>query len=826
MSTTPRVVIIGAGIVGANLADELTARGWDRVTVVDQGPLPLTGGSTSHAPGLVFQTNSAKTMTEFARYTVEKFMSLDVDGAWCFNQVGGLEVATTPDRLAELYRRQGWDTAWGIEATVLSPEECVRLHPLVDPDRILGGLHVPSDGLAKASRAVLALARRAAARGARFQGSTRVTGIEQAGGRVTGVRTTGLGTMGGGVIPADIVVSCAGFWGPAIGAMAGMPVPLLPLAHQFAWTGQVAELAGRNDELTEASLPILRHQDRDLYYREKGDRLGIGSYAHRPMPVELSDLPEGEISAASMPSMLPFTEEDFAGAWEQSKLLLPSLRLAKIDSGFNGIFSFTPDGNPLIGESPEVAGFWIAEAVWVTHSAGVARSVAQLLVDGRSEVDLHGCDVHRFEEVQLSEEYVRETSQRSFVEVYDILHPLQPRLAPRGLRVSPFHARQEALGAVFLEAAGWERPHWYEANAPLVAQLPPEWVPPERDPWAGQFWSPIAAAEAWRTRTAVAMYDMTPLKRLEVAGPGALDLLQRVTTGQLDKSVGSVSYTLALDEAGGIRSDLTVARLGERLFQVGANGPLDHDYLRRQAPADGSVEIRDITGGTCCIGLWGPRARDLVRSLTDDDFSNDGLKYFRAKRARLGGVPVTAMRLSYVGELGWEIYAGADTGQRLWDLLWAAGRDLGVFAAGRAAFNSLRLEKGYRSWGQDMTTEHNPYEAGLGFAVRKQKGGFVGSEAITGVDDGTVSRRLSCLTIDDGRSVVLGNEPVYADGRPAGYVTSAAFGHTVGRPIAYAWLPASAGVGSRVEIGYFGRRIPATVAAEPLVDPAMTRIRG
>jgi dimethylglycine oxidase len=819
MSATPRVVIIGAGIVGANLADELTARGWNNVTVLEQGPLPLPGGSSSHAPGLVFQTNAAKTMTEFARYTVEKLLRLDVDGAWCFNQVGGLEVATTPERLAELHRRQGWDTSWGVEATVVSPEECARLHPLVDPARVLGGLYVPTDGLAKSPRAVVALARRAAARGALFQGSTRVTGIEQAGGRVTGVRTPD------GIIPADIVVSCAGFWGPAVGAMAGMPVPLLPLAHQFAWTGQVPELAGRNDELTEAGLPILRHQDQDLYYREKGDRLGIGSYAHRPMPVELADLPEGEISAASMPSMLPFTEDDFAGPWEQSKLLLPALRAAKVDSGFNGIFSFTPDGNPLIGESADVAGFWIAEAVWVTHSAGVARSVAQLLTEGRSEIDLHGCDVHRFEQVQLSEPYVRETAQRSFVEVYDILHPLQPRRSPRGLRVSPFHTRQQELGAFFLEAGGWERPHWYEANASLVGQLPPEWVPPPRDAWAGQFWSPVAAAEAWRTRTAVALYDMTPLTRLEVTGPGALDLLQRLTTGQLDKSVGSVTYTLALDEAGGIRSDLTVARLGPQLFQVGANGALDHDYLRRQAAADGNVEVRDITGGTCCIGLWGPRARDLVQSLTGDDFSREGLKYFRARRARIGGVPVTAMRLSYVGELGWELYTGADTGQRLWDQLWAAGQDLGVIAAGRAAFNSLRLEKGYRSWGTDMTTEHNPYEAGLGFAVRRQKDAFAGREAIAGLDDGTTVRRLSCLTVDDGRSVVLGQEPVYLDGVPAGYVTSAAFGHTVGRPVAYAWLPAAAGVGTRVEIGYFDRRIAATVAAEPLVDPEMTRIR-
>ncbi|MGY1593628.1 FAD-dependent oxidoreductase [Geodermatophilus sp. SYSU D00708] len=821
MSTTPRVVIIGAGIVGANLADELTARGWDRVTVVDQGPLPLTGGSTSHAPGLVFQTNASKTMTAFASYTVEKLLSIDVDGAWCFNQVGGLEVATTPERLADLHRKQGWATSWGVEAQVVDVDECVRLHPLVDRDRILGGLHIPSDGLAKASRAVVALARRAEARGARFQGSTRVTGIEQSGGRVTGVRTPD------GVIPADLVVSCAGFWGQELGAMVGMDVPLLPLAHQFVWTGQVPDLVGRNTELGEASLPILRHQDQDLYYRERGDTLGIGSYAHRPMPVDLRELPQGDgVGEESMPSMLPFTEEDFAPQWEESQLLLPSLRASKIDSGFNGVFSFTPDGGPLIGESRDVAGFWIAEAVWVTHSAGVARSVAQLLVDGRSEVDLHGCDVHRFEDVQLAPEYVSETSQQNFVEIYDVIHPLQPRLSPRDLRVSPFHARQQELGAVFLEAAGWERPHWYEANAGLVEELPAEWVPPERDAWAGQFWSPIAAAEAWKTRTAVAMYDMTPLKRLEVSGPGALDLLQRLTTGEMDKSVGAVTYTLALDQAGGIRSDLTVARLGGQLFQVGANGPLDLDHLLREAPDDGSVQVRDITGGTCCIGLWGPRARDLVARVSADDFSNDGLKYFRAKRARIGGVPVTAMRLSYVGELGWEIYTSADNGRRLWDVLWRAGQDLGVIAAGRAAFNSLRLEKGYRAWGHDMTTEHDPYEAGLGFAVRKQKEGHIGSRALAGKSADTVGRRLSCLTIDDGRSVVLGHEPVLVDGRPAGYVTSAAFGHTVGRPIAYAWLPASATVGTQVEIEYFGTRIAATVAAEPLVDPEMARIRG
>lgn len=820
MVSSPRVVIIGAGIVGANLADELTARGWDHITVVDQGPLPLTGGSTSHAPGLVFQTNASKTMTQFAKYTVEKFLSLDVDGEWCFNQVGGLEVATTPERLADLHRKHGWATSWGIEGRIVSAEECAELHPLINKDRVLGGLFVETDGLAKASRVVVALARRAESRGAVFQGSTKVTGIERADGRVTGVETDN------GVIPADIVVSCAGFWGVEIGAMVGMDVPLLPLAHQYAKTGQVPELVGRNSEVQEASLPILRHQDHDLYYREHGDRLGIGTYRHRPMPVDLRDLDGADdTSESDMPSMLPFTDEDFAPSWAESQSFIPTLENTKLEEGFNGIFSFTPDGGPLIGQSSEVAGFWIAEAVWVTHSAGVARAVAELLVDGRSQSELHGCDVHRFEEIQLAPSYVSETSQQNFVEIYDVMHPLQPRTNPRNLRVSPFYARQVEQGAFFLESGGWERPHWYEANAKLVDELPAEWRPPVRDDWSNLFYSPISAAEAYKTRTSLAMYDMTPLKRLEVSGAGALTLLERLTTGKMDKTVGAVTYALMLDESGGVRSDVTVTRLSAAVFQVGANGNLDLDYLQREAPADGSVQIRDITGATCCIGLWGPHAREVVEALSKDDFSNEGFKYFRSKNVHIGGVPVTAMRLSYVGELGWELYTSADNGLRLWDLLWAEGSRFDVIAGGRGAFNSLRLEKGYRSWGTDMTTEHNPYEAGLGFSVRKQKGDFVGSAALADIDDSTVTRRLTCLTVDDGRSMVLGHEPVFVDGVASGYVTSAAFGHTIGKPIAYAWLPAGLVVGTHVEIEYFGNKIVASVTAEPLVDPEAKRIR-
>jgi glycine cleavage system aminomethyltransferase T/glycine/D-amino acid oxidase-like deaminating enzyme len=809
----PRVVIIGAGVVGAALADELSAAGWTDVTVVDQGPLPAAGGSSSHAPGLVFQTNPSKTMTELARYTVEKLCSLDVDGQPCFLQVGGLEIATTPERLAELRRRHGWITSWGVEGRLVGPDECLELYPLLDRERVLGGLLVPTDGLAKAVLAVEAQIRLATARGVRFLARHEVLDITQDDGRVTAVRTDQ------GEIPADIVVCCAGIWGPKVARMAGMTLPLTPLAHQLASTGPVPALAGQS---AEAVRPILRHQDADLYYRDRFDRVTIGYYGHRPMPVSADDiLPVDD--AESMPSVLKFTEDDFADAWTETQALLPATRESKIEEGINGLFSFTTDGMPLLGESPDVKGFWVAEAVWVTHSAGVARAMSEWLVDGHcSSFDLHECDVNRFEPHQLATDYVMARDCQNFVEVYDILHPLQPAGAPRPIRTSPFYPRQQELGAFFQEATGWERPHWYEANEPLLAGRD---IPQPND-WAAKYWSPIVAAEARTTRETVAMYDMTALKRLEVTGRGAAAFLQRLSTGNVDKSVGSVTYALLLDADGGIRSDVTIARLGRDRFQVGANGNLDLDWFTRHLPGDGSVAVRDITAGTCCIGLWGPKAREVLQPLADEDFSNAGLKYFRAKRANIGSVPVTAMRLSYVGELGWEIYTTADHGLKLWDTLWAAARPLGGIAAGRGAFNSLRLEKGYRSFGTDMTYEHDPYEAGLGFAVKMDKGDFLGREALER-RAGDVRRRLACLTIDDPQAVVMGKEPVYDGERPAGYVTSAAYGYTIGKGIAYAWLPSELAVpGRSVDIGYFDRRVRAVVADEPLFDPSMTRLRG
>jgi len=808
----PQVVVIGAGVVGAALADELTERGWTEVTVVDAGPIPHTGGSSTHAPGLVFQANASRMMTELATYTVEKLVSLETEEGPCFLQVGGLEIATSPDRLRELHRRAGWLAANGIAARVLTPAECLEQHDLLDPAIVLGGLLTPTDGLAKAVRAVDAQTRRAVARGATLRPGTEVLDIAVEDGRVVGVETTQ------GRIDAEVVVCCAGIWGQRVAAMVGLDLPLTPLEHQLVRTTPVPAMAGQAEEVRR---PILRHQGEDLYYRDEFDRQVVGSYAHRPIPVAVDDFDGwgGEV----MPSVRPFTPADFEGPWKDSQALLPALAETRPESGINGMFSFTTDGGPLIGESPDVAGFWVAEAVWVTHSAGVGRAVAELLVDGVPTTDLHEAALDRFEAHQRGPAYVLERDQQNFVEVYDVLHPLQPMESPRPLRLSPFHRRQEELDAFFLEANGWERPQWYGANAPLLDDYE---IPVPGD-WAARYWSPIAGAEALATRERVALYDMTALKRIEVVGRGATEFLQGLVTGNVATSVGSVTYCLLLDPRGRIRSDVTVARLsappGQQRYQVGANGNLDLAYLQAQAPAD--VFVHDVTPGTCCIGLWGPLARDVVQSVSGDDWSDTGVRYFRAIEAHIAMVPVTALRLSYVGELGWELYTTADLGQKLWDSLWAAGQEHGIVAGGRAAFNSLRLEKGYRSFGSDMTWDHTPAEAGVGFAVKTAKEAFVGKDALATMAEPT--RRLVCLTSTDPQAVVMGKEPVLHGGEPVGYVTSAAWGFTVERAIAYAWVPASlAGPGTEVEIGYFDQRLPYVVTEEPLVDPQMTRLRG
>lgn len=824
LTAVPRVVIIGLGVVGAALADELVLRGMTDVTVVEQGPLFVTGGSSSHAPGFVFQTSPNRVMSTLAQRTLDKLDGLTVDGDWVMKRVGGLEIATTPERLTDLRRRHGLASSWGIDSALLSPEECARLWPGLEQSSVLGGFHTPSDAVVKGVRAVAWQAQRAMAGGARILGHTRVVGITTAGSRVTGVEVVGVPAADASrqTIPADVVISCAGLWGPGLARdLLGFELPMMPMEHGFGWSTPLASLAGL-DEATELVKPMLRHQDHAMYLREWGPTIAIGAYEHRPIPVEPERIAGADDFAATgtHPSMHDFTVDDFAPTWAEAQRIIPELRSADLDTDrcFNGIFSFTPDGGPMLGPVTGVDGLWLAQAVWVTQSAGVAQVVADWVTSGDPGIDTHGLDYRRFDPAVVSHDFTVARACEAYDEVYDVIHPRASTLRHRALRTTGFHDRQAALGAVFGEVAGWERPLWFEANADL-----PRPAVAERDRWSAQFWSPIAAAEAMATRTTAGLFDMSALPRLEVSGPGATALLDSLLSTSVDKPIGRIVYGLLLDNSGGVLSDVTVARLGAERYHLGVNGNLDAQWIASHRDPQSAVQVRDVGSGSCGLGLWGPRARDILSALTADDVSDEGFGFYRAKQIRVAGAPVLALRLSYVGELGWELYTPAEFSRHLWDALWEAGRPHGLVAAGRRAFESLRLEKGYRLWGTDLTREDTPEEAGIGFAVRPGDRSFMGRDALSRRE---IRRRLTCLTLDDPDRVVLGSEPVYHHGDVVGFVTSADHGYTTGLSIAYARLPPElCAVGTGVEIEYFGRRLAATVTAEPIFDPESKHMR-
>jgi glycine cleavage system aminomethyltransferase T/glycine/D-amino acid oxidase-like deaminating enzyme len=702
---------------------------------------------------------------------------------------------------------------------------------LLDPSTIAAAFHVPSDGIAKGVRIAAALAHKASARGVSFEGGVTVTGFDVRDGRVRGVRTDR------GPIECERVLICAGIWGPTVGAMAGVPIPLVAVQHQLVWTDPVPELEGETREVVH---PILRHQDMAMYFRHHEDHYAVGNYKHEPIATPQSALrrpPEaleqrrgGAPEDLAMPSLMPWTPRDFDVAEAEAARLLPALkgRMRPEDPSrsINGMFSFTPDASSIVGESGKVRGVWVCEAVWVTHAGGMGRQVAEWMVSGEPSYDLAEMDANRFYPYATTPPYVLERGKQQYREVYDVIHPRQQPARPRNLRLSPFHARHLELGASFVVGAGWERPQWFDANAPLVPSDAP-WL--RRDEWAARLWSPIEGAEHLATRNGVALFDITAFAKLDVQGPDALAFLERVFANRIDRPVGSLVYTAALTERGGIRLDLTIARKGEDLFRVvtgGGSGQHDLAWLRRQVRESERVTITERTGSLFALGLWGPRARDVLAAVTDADLSNEAFPYMTARYLNVGEVaPVWAQRISYAGELGWELYGQFAMGDRAWDVLWEAGRDHGIVASGLGAFDTLRLEKGYRFWGQDINTEYDPFEAGLGFAVRMDKE-FQGRDALERKVERGQLRKLACLTLDDPSDVVMGKEPVRANGDVVGFVTSAGYGYSIGRCVVYCYLPSElTAEGTAVEIEYFDELLPAHVASEPLWDPKGERLR-
>jgi len=836
MSTPPgsaRAVVIGAGIVGNSMAYHLWRQGWSDLVLLDKGPFPNPGGSTGHASNFIFPVDHSKEMTALTLESVRQYKDLGV-----FTESGGIEVARTEERMQELQRRMSSAASWGVEpVSMVTPAEIKELVPFIDESVIIGGFYSPGVGVVDSLRAGTIMRERAQEAGAlTVSPLTEVLGIDVEHGQVRRVRTSR------GDIEAEVVVIACGVWSPRIARMAGATIPLTPAVHQMIDVGPVPHFA---DSKSHIEYPIVRDMDTNMYERQDGGGLEVGSYAHRPILHDPEEIPSVEEAALS-PTEFPFTDDDFVKQMEDALELMPEIvgdESVGVKYAINGLLSLTPDSLPILGETPEVGGLWSAAAVWIKEGPGVGRAVAEWMVHGEPEIDLQASDISRFYEHQKTVEHVKARASEAFNKTYGIVHPAEQWSSNRNVRLSPFHARERALDAVFYEAVGWERPHWYASNAPLVEEYG---VAGREAEWDSRWWSPIINAEHLAMRDRAAMFDLTAFCVFDVIGPGALECVQRVSMRQMDVRLGRVVYTPVLTPGGGFRSDLTVMRLGENHFRVvtgGAHGMADLKWYRDHLPADGTAQIVDLTSSWCTLGLWGPRARDILASTTSDDMSHEAFPFANCRTIEMGSLRVLASRISYVGDLGWELYAPIEQGAKLWDMVAEAGAPHGIVPAGIGVYATTgRLEKCYRAFGYELDGEYDVVEAGMAWGPVKEQD-FVGKEAHVRHRESEPAAVLCTLTVDDhtasdGRKrSMLGGEPIVTrDGAPLtdakgrrSFVTSAGAGPSVGKYILMSYLPPEhATVGAQLAVEYMGERFPVTVAvagSTPLFDPDNERVR-
>jgi aminomethyltransferase len=859
LPTRADTVVVGAGIVGCNVAYQLTQLGREDVVVVDQGPMPTTGGSSTHAPGIMFQTAEPKVLSQFANYSRQLYSGLEgADGHQAYNETGGIEVARTEERMDFLQRRVEHATAWGIpEPQILSPEEVQEKLPLVDPDQILGGYYSPTDGQVSGVVACDALAREAMDNGATFVPHTRTEDVEVDDGAVQSVVTEN------GTIDCNEVVLATNIWARQLGEKLGVHLPVAPVEHQYTMTEPLDELAESAVDVTNHPLfenyenvsgekakrllvgpdrPILRDQDNAMYFRTHGDSYGIGSYNHDPVVPDPQEL--GGNTEESQASIHEFTERFMNEAThpdrpdksprQASDELLPATKGKELEHKYNGMFAESPNGLPIMGPVEEYDGLWTAAAIWVTHAGGAAKALAEWMETGVPQlddgpIDLAHCDVNRFDEHEGSWDFTRDIGGEEYRIVYNIMHPKWVwEGKQRDIRRTPmYHTHKEYGGEMWAEA-GWEAPQWFDSNEDLVERYR-ERIP-DRDGWEATYWSPIEGAEAIHVREHVGLHDMTPFNKMEVVGSQAGEFVQRLCTNDMDIDVGQVKYTLMCNEAGGVRADITVTRTDEDrylLLTTGREVGNNHvAWVREQSPDD--VVVTDVTSSLAAMVCTGPDARKVLSKVTDVDLSDEAFPFFTSKQFYVKNIPVTALRVSYAGELGWEFYTPSEYGERLWEHIMDAGEEYDIRPYGNGALDVLRIEKGFRLWGVDLHTEHNPYETGLGWAVDLDTD-FIGKDAVAAAAAGdNISHEVACLTLDDPGAAILADRPVL-DGSGSGpephgdevlgYVHSAQYGYTAGACIAYAYLPpSSAEPGTEVEILYEGERYAATVREEPVVD--------
>jgi glycine cleavage system aminomethyltransferase T/glycine/D-amino acid oxidase-like deaminating enzyme len=839
MTETPArasAVIVGAGIVGNSLVHHLALLGWRDLVLVDKGPMPNPGGSTGHASNFIFPIEYSKMMMELTRDSTEQYQALGV-----LTRSGGIEVARTAERMAELRRRCSAAKAWGIPAALLTPAEVGKLVPYLDESVILGGAHFPTVGVVDSLRAGTLMREQAQASGAlTVLASTEVLGIDTADTgsrpRVRAVRTTA------GDIETASCVICCGVWSPRIARLAGARLALTPIVHQMISVGPIALFAGTTGEI---AYPIVRDVDTNMYERQHGGDMEVGSYAHRPMIVSPDDIPSNE-EAARSPTEMPFTADDFDPQLADALELMPDLlgdERAGIRYAINGLISMTPDGHPLLGEMPEVRGLWSAAASWIKEGPGCGRAVAELMSGRVPAVDVHEADVARFYPYQQTVAHVQARAREGFNKMYGIVHPAEQWESGRPLRVSPFHRREKDLGAVFFETAGWERPHWYAGNEALLARYPGR-IADRPAEWDARWWSPIINAEHLAMRDGCGVVDLSAFAVFDITGPAALEGVQSLVVAQADVRRGRVVYTSLLDPEGGFKADLTVMRLGAEHFRVvtgGATGMAEKKWFTDHLPA--GAQLTDLTSAWATLGVWGPRARDVLQPVTEGDLSHAAFGFATCREVEIGGVTVLASRISYVGELGWELYVPMEQGARVWDTVWAAGQPHGMVPVGIGVYGTTgRLEKGYRAYGMELTPDYNLVEAGM-TRPRVKEQPFIGKEAYLAQRERPPAAVLCTLTVDDHTSAggqrryMLGGEPIMSadgerlvdeTGRPS-YVTSAGAGPSVGKHLLMAYLPPEqAREGTRLAVECFGEQYPVTVAvagATPLFDPENSRVR-
>ncbi len=833
--TRARVVIIGAGIVGNSMAWHLADKGWRDIVLLDKGILPNPGGSTGHASNFIFLTDHSKEMAAFTIESARQYRELGV-----YDETGGIEVARTAERMEELKRRMASSTSWGVDGgRLLTPAEVKAMVPFIDESVILGGFYTPGVGIVDSLQAGTLMRQAAQKMGAlTIAAGVEVTGIDVEAGRVRRVHTDA------GTIEAEVVVIACGVWSPRIARMAGASIPLTPAVHQMIDIGPVPMFEHTTREV---GYPIVRDMDTNMYERQHGTGFEIGSYAHRAILMEADDIPSIAASALS-PTMLPFTQEDFDPQLEDSLELFPAIvgdESVGVKLAINGLLSLTPDGNPIIGETPEVKGLWSVAAVWIKEAPGIAKTVAEWMTNGEPEIDPHGSDIARFYDHHRTARHIAARTTEGYNKTYGIVHPMEQWESNRPIKLSPAYERQKALGAVFFEAAGWERPFWYEANRPLLDEYADR-VMPRAAEWESRWWSPIINAEHLAMRDRVGIVDLSAFAIFDVTGPGACASLERMCVNKVDVAPGRTVYTPLLNGGGGILADLTIMRLAHDRFRVvtgGGMGMRDKKLFTDALPADGSAQLFDATDSWTTIGLWGPRARDVLASVTDADVSHAGFPFLSTRTVDIDGVRTLASRISYVGELGWEIYVPMEAGLRVWDALFEAGRSFGLAPVGIGTYAvTARLEKGYRAHGAELELDFDLVEAGMARPTVKDAD-FIGKAAYLRKRATDPVAILCTLTVDDPTSksgvkrYMLGREPILtrdgqrivdAKGRGS-YVTSAGSGPSVGKHLLMSYLPPEhAVVGTKLLVEYFGERYPVTVAvagATPLFDPDNARIR-